>query len=110
MKASAEYDEDKHCPVCKGEGKFVWPDQTKEFPCGACKSTGELFAYLKREVIGLRAGFENLEKSKTEEINRLDSWIQEHSSCKTCKGNRHKTPGGCPCKECGLVGDQPWGG
>ena len=105
-----KYDEDKHCPLCKGKGEFVWPNQNQDAPCFQCQSTGELFAYLKVAVVSLRKELEYLNKNKSDEIERLDSWIQKISTCKSCKGNRHQTPGGCPCKECGLVGDQPWGG
>jgi hypothetical protein len=32
------------------------------------------------------------------------------SDCPTCKMDSYKTPGGCACKTCGMLGMQPWGG
>lgn len=43
--------------------------------------------------------------------DRLDlalEHIKRTSTCKTCYGDIMKTPGGIPCKECGLIGYAPW--
>jgi hypothetical protein len=65
-------------------------------------------------MIGYYKSKVKFEKSMTNQANRqlkmLRDNVKEISKCNTCHGNQHKTTGGTPCEECGLIGMKPWGG
>jgi hypothetical protein len=57
-------------------------------------------------------------KQTEQDFKDFECWIKSKllliaenlDTCPACLSNPHKIPGGCPCKRCGLIGQQPWGG
>lgn len=89
------------CDLCEGKKKVHHFDG-----CPGCGSTGYLL-----DVLKFNAEYENHKYERSNnDFKYLKSFIEKTSQCKTCKGVQHKTMGGCPCEECGLLGTQPWGG
>jgi len=98
------------CTMCKGKREIhlkAWknlPEETRM--CIVCQGTG----YLIEDVL-LALGSERSTSAQYRgEFETLRDWVRKNSTCKTCHGDQMKTMGGCPCKECGLEGRQPWGG
>lgn len=95
------------CKICKGKKVFSFSfNPAKTDKCGACEGTGYMVEYLSQDVRLL----ENEKKKLRDDYKKLEDWVKSTSKCTLCKGDSYKTFGGCPCKECGLEGTQPWGG
>jgi hypothetical protein len=65
-----------------------------------------LIAQLQQEVAYHKA----MENQHMKDIRIYAEWVEKNSKCSKCFGKRSNTMGGCPCKECGLIGSMPWGG
>ena len=101
------------CPYCSGTGRNVCPPfppphpyPGHDHPCMWCEGTGSLVMYLLDRLEAEKRGNANLE----DKLKDIFNWIKDTSKCSTCQGDRMKTPGGIPCKECSLIGNLPWGG
>lgn len=111
MPLPTEFDKKLHCHTCKGKGCFIWEGQDQPPPeCDRCNGTGEVLVYYETIVKELRYRNARDHDRMIHERDGLLDWIKENSTCKTCLGVPGKTWGGSNCKECGLVGTQPWPG
>lgn len=98
------YREQNKCPMCEGKGEVFNP-AGPNVKC-ICEDGTYIGHLLNWEMMLLEIKIERL----SEERNDLLFWIQQHNNCSTCHSDRSKTLGGIPCKECGLIGTQPWPG
>lgn len=95
------------CDICNGTKQMIVNVATKKLgECGWCNGTGYMVDCLNTQL-GWAKNDTNRER---ENFKKLEEWVRRTSKCSKCQGNSYKTPGGCPCEECGLEGTQPWGG
>ena len=110
------------CRSCKGEKKIIWPpiihkggkhrlrtmeDEGAEMVnCLSCDGTGHRIWNVIQHVGSYYSQYTREKRDRKD----LENFIKETSTCESCRGDRYNTPGGCPCKECKLVGMAPWGG
>ena len=91
------------CLACRGTGENPLPMGGR---CFCCNGSGYMIDWVnfnKKAEIGQH-------NDTRKELRELKDWIKTTSKCSLCHGDSYKTFGGTPCKECGLIGSQPWGG
>lgn len=95
------------CRYCKGTKQQGLPIGSNNMvKCWMCNGSGYMIDVILKDL-----EFEHAHHNQTrKELEDLKQWIKATSKCSKCYGNSHKTPGGCACPECSLVGEAPWGG